>query len=114
MPLRAVGGDGQVVVGELDDTGVDLKGTAVLGDPIVGVDIVTFDENGPGARAARALPSPREPTPAQRAAHNLTHAKYETWCPYCVACKRPNHQHRAQLQDDRVQHLLVGLHHKFK
>ena len=78
--------DGQRDVVEAEDDFVrDLKGVALLGDPIVGVEIVTLDERGPGAVAARALPSPNEPTPAARAAHNLTHAKSEDWCPFCVS-----------------------------
>ena len=97
--------DGQVVaegvLDGLDDHVVDLKGVAVLGEPIVGVEVVTLDGNGPGVRPAIGLPSPNEPTPAARAAHNLTHAKYETWCPYCVASRRPNDQHRVQHQDER-------------
>ena len=44
------------VVDELDDVVADLKGTAVLGEPIVGTEVVTLDEHGPGALAARALP----------------------------------------------------------
>ena len=86
----------------------DVKGVAVLGDPIIGAEVVTYDKNGPGARDARPLPSPKEPTPYQRALHDLTHAKYEPWCPYCVACRRPNDHHRVNDQEDRVQPLLVG------
>ena len=43
---------------------IDLKKAAVLGDPIVGVEVITQDHRGQGAIAARPLPSPREPTQA--------------------------------------------------
>lgn len=108
MPLVSgqVGGD---VVGAADDDDFvqDIKRVAVLGDPIVGLEVIPLDEHGPGALPARALASPPAPTPAQRAAHNLTHAKYESWCPFCVSCKRPNDHHRSQ-PNDRLQPLLVG------
>ena len=42
-----------------DDVVRDLKGTAILGDPIVGTEIITYDERGPGALAASPLPSPK-------------------------------------------------------
>ena len=90
--------DGHVaaeVVSEDDDLVAGLKGVAVLGEPIVGVEVVTLDHTGPGALVARGLPSPNEQTPAARAAQNLTHAKYDVWCPYRVSCRRPNDHHRA-------------------
>ena len=93
---------------DLDDVVHDLKGVAVLGDPIVGTDVVTYDDRGPGALVATPLPSPKEPTPAAREKHNLTHVPYEDWCPFCVAARRPNcNPHKRQL-DDRMQPLLLG------
>ena len=80
MPMLG-GHDVPAVVVEDDDYVVDLKGLAVLGEPIVGAE-VTLDDKRPGALKARALPSPREPTPAARAADNLTRAKREDWCGY--------------------------------
>ena len=91
---------------EVDDV-VDLKGTAVLGEPIVGEEVVTFDERGPGALSARPLPSPKQPTPAQVALHNLTHLPYEDWCTICVSCRRPNDHHRHQ-KVERLQPLMVA------
>ena len=92
----------------LDDVVHDLKGVAVWGDPIVGTDVVTYDERGPGALVATPLPSPKEPTPAARERHNLTHVPYEDWCPFCVASRRPNSHHRKRHHDDRTQPLLLG------
>ena len=58
----------------------DLHGTAVLGEPIVGVGGTTYDERGQGALPARALPAPQQPTPAHVASHNRTHSPYAPWC----------------------------------
>ena len=52
----------------------NLRDFAVLGEPIVGTEMVVLDERGQGALSPRLLPSPKEPTPAARAIHNLTHA----------------------------------------
>ena len=94
---------------DVTDTVADLRGVAVLGDPIVGVEVVTLDHRGPGAIQATALPSPKEPTPAQREKHHLTHVPCDDGCPHCVARRRPNDQHRhRKLEDDRQQPLLVG------
>ena len=90
-----------------EDERVDPK-TVMWKDPIVGVEEVTYDQRGPGAREAQPLPSPKQPSEAMRAKHNLTHFPYESWCPHCVACKRPNSHHRRKSQSDREIPLLVG------
>ena len=38
-------------------------------------------------RAARGLAAPTEPTPQERALHELTHIPYCTWCSHCVRAK---------------------------
>ena len=56
------------------------------------------DYSTPGARcvpgSVEVIPEPKEPTPAERARHMLTHLPYCSWCPYCVAGRRPNTHHR--------------------
>ena len=53
------------VVGDLDDEEVDPK-LAVLGEPIVGVERVVYDEEtGPGALPAKPLPTPKTMTVAK-------------------------------------------------
>ena len=94
----------------------DLKGDGeinadevLLGDPIVGVEEVRFEEGrGFGAREPRALPAPKQPTEAQRAKHNLTHLNYETWCPFCVAGRRNNSHHRPSHESSRSVPLVVA------
>ena len=107
-PAESKIGGTKVEVGLAADDVVDLKGTAVLGEPIVGIEVVTHDERGQGALAARPLPTPKQPTPAQIAQHNLTHLPYADWCWICVSCRRPNDHHRARLAQDRLQPLLVA------
>ena len=102
---------GKVAGGEvasLDDGVHDLRGVVVLGEPIVGTEVVTLDGRGPGALPATPLPAPKEPTPAQRERHNVKHVPCEEWCPYCVACRRPIRQHRLKGPDCEMQPLLSG------
>ena len=64
-------GPAEVEADEVNEV-VDLKRAAVLGDPIVCVEIVTQDERGQGALPFKVLPSPKEPTQAQRDRHNMS------------------------------------------
>ena len=102
----ASGSAGQPVMDS--DGPIDLKKAAVLGDPIVGIEVVTLDHRGQGGIAAVQLPSPKEPTQAAIDRHNLTHWPYEARCPICVASRRPNCHHRLQLDSSRDIPLLVG------
>ena len=82
---------------------------AMLSEPIVGMETVTWDEGkGPGALPARPLSSPKEMAIAQRRIHDLTHLPYDPGCPICVSCKRPNTHHRAAKDSDRTIPLLVA------
>ena len=101
-------GQGADQVVDEDDAVVDLKRAAVLGEPIVGIEQVTLDERGQGAVNFKILPSPKEPTPAQRERHNICHWPYEAWCPICVSTRRPNDHHRACKRMDHEIPFLVG------
>ena len=82
---------------------------AALGDPIVGVDRVVYDDTtGPGALAAKPLSSPKSMTALQKAIHDLTHLPYHPGCEICVSCRRPNTQHRSLKNSERVVPLMVG------
>ena len=89
------------------DNVVDLKGSAALGEPIVGVEVITLDERGQGALPARPLPAPKQPAPEQVALHNLTRLPFADWCTVCVACRRPNNHHRIQ-RGERHRPLFVA------
>jgi hypothetical protein len=82
---------------------------ALLSDPIVGMDKITWDDGkGPGAITAKPLPSPKSMTDAQRRIHDLTHLPYEPGCPICVSCRRPNDHHRKKKDHERSIPLLCG------
>ena len=59
-------------------------------------------------QAAAALPQPKVPSAAEVAAHCLTHLPYRSWCPHCVASRRPNTKHRSSSESQRADPLLVA------
>ena len=99
-------GEHHQAVDELEEE-VDLS-KAMLDDPIVGVEQVNWDENGPGARKPRALPLPRSMTPAEKEEHDLTHLPFDNRCEICVATRGLNAQHRSAVEQLRVIPLLVA------
>lgn len=106
-PIGATLDDQQRLVGA-DEEDVDPK-MAVMGEPIIGMDRVVYDDDtGPGALAARPLTSPKSMTAAQRATHDLSHLHYEPGCEICVSTRRPNTRHLSLKMTDRVIPLLVG------
>ena len=92
---------------------VDMQ-DALWGDKIMGSNATTLTEHGPGALTPKALPSPQQMLPSQRAKHWLTHLPYDPACELCVQCKRPNSHHRATKGDERTIPLLVGDYCFFK
>ena len=92
---------------EMDDDPVNPK-HALFGDPIVGVENVILDENGVGARGAQPLPAPKGMTAAAWERHCSTHLPYCSSCPWCVAARRANVQHRPSHEHRREVPLLVG------
>ena len=48
-----------------------------------------------------ALPTPRQPSKAERDEHELTHAKFAPWCEFCIMGKGPAAAHRAVTVEDR-------------
>ena len=53
-------------------------------------------ETGDISVRPRALPTPKLPSAAVVAQHNLTHYPYRSWCPWCAAGRRPNSHHMSQ------------------
>ena len=45
------------------------------------------------AQIPKGVPAPTEPSPADIAKHDVTHYPYRSWCPHCMACRRPNARH---------------------
>ena len=108
-PLVGALGNQQVVEGVSDDEEIVDTKFAVLGEPIVGIERVVYDdETGSGALPARPLTSPRSMSAAKRAIHDMTHLPYDPGCEICVACRRPNTQHRTLKDSERTVPLMVG------
>ena len=51
--------------------------------------------DGPMAQKPMMLRGPIEPTQLEIDIHNLTHLPYMSWCPHCVATRRPNVAHKS-------------------
>ena len=95
--------------GEIREDGDINPEDVLLGEPIVGVEKIDYQEGqGFGAFRPKVLKSPREPTPAERARHDVTHIPYEPWCPFCTSCKRGNSHHRSSHEMSRCIPLVVA------
>ena len=73
----------------------------VQGEPAPGP-IPTEEEIQGEAQTARAALRPEQPTAAERAAHDLTHCPYRSWCRACMLGRgrdRPHHRidHRGDI-----------------
>ena len=93
-----------MVMGDAEDVGTAVQDEIVdetdevfeldprfvtLGDPIVGMEKVTWQkETGAGALDPRVLPSPVPLSKVQREKHDLTHLPYEPSCDICVCVCR--------------------------
>ena len=75
-------------------------------------------------RPVRGHKAPYQPSTKEVELHNYTHMAYRSWCPYCVAARRPNAAHKrvdeersvpliasdyAYIRDSRDQELLTIL-----
>ena len=107
-PLVGARIDQQRVVVDGEEEVVDSK-MAVLGEPIIGIERVVYDDTtGPGALSARPLTSPKSMSAMQRAIHDLTHLPYDPSCEICVSTRRPNTHHRSLKMSEREIPLIVG------
>ena len=62
---------------------LDPKSVAVE-ESIVGDELVTLDEHGPGALEPKPMASPKAMTPQKRAKHFVSHLPYDPDCEVCV------------------------------
>ena len=67
---------------------------------VADVDEVDADSGMATQKAPRVIAEPRQPTREEVARHNLNHLPYRSWCPHCVACRRPNNAHYASLSSE--------------
>ena len=61
--------------------------------PLLGDEQISA-EDGSVVRDVKGMPAPRQPTRDEVSRHNITHLPYRSWCPICVASRRPNSSHR--------------------
>ena len=93
---------------DLDEEELDPK-SVVVDDPIVGEELITLDENGPGVLTPKAIPAPKEMSTMERERHFTNgHLPYDPRCEICVRCKRPNAPHLKAHESERAIPLLVG------
>ena len=52
--------------------------------------------DGDTVREAQGMPAPRQPTRDEIARHNINHLPYRSWCPHCLAARRPNTSHKSK------------------
>ena len=80
-----------------------LEGEPLCGDQmgqVYGGDEVDEDETS-AQQIPLCMPCPMTPTANEIATHNLSRMPYRTWCPWCVAGRRPNSQHRSMANAPR-------------
>ena len=59
------------------------------------------------AQRPSGLPGPKTPSAAEIDLHNLTHMPYRSWCPHCVAGRRPNTQHHKSDSQSSIPSLVA-------
>ena len=93
---------------QVDEALID-KGEGIIGEEVADMDKAEDDVAGyhEESRVARCPPAPKAPTAQEVARHNLTHATCKSWCPFCVAGRKPNAHHRS-IPLDRAIPLLVA------
>ena len=97
-----------VAADDMAEEELDPK-SVVVDDPIVGEELTTLDEHGPGAIQPRTIPGPKEMTAKERERHFANgHLPYDPRCEICVRCKRPNTPHTKGHESERTIPLLVG------
>ena len=79
----------------------------VLADPLLGpigsaeADEEVGDDGDSSVQVPIAIPAPSQPSRNEMERHNLTHIYYRSWCPHCVAGRRPNSPHRSRRSNHR-------------
>ena len=77
-----------------DDDGVETMECHPVGSEEVVDQEEVDEEEEDEAVAASGLRDPGQPSPAERAEHNLTHIPYRAWCAHCVRGKARGRQSR--------------------
>ena len=92
-PLGDLGDDADPGWYDLESAPIRIEQPAAAKADAEAEDVIDA-EDGSEAQMPRGIPPPPEPSAAEVARHNLTHFPYRSWCPHCLACRRPNAHHR--------------------
>ena len=102
-----VGDEAAVEDAELEQSWDQIEEAGVLVEPnarVIGaaedVEEISADDHG-NVQIPVPAPAPRQPSQAERDAHDATHIFYRSWCPHCVYGRRPSTQHRSRLRSDK-------------
>ena len=110
-----------------DEDEID-EALVLQGEEMTGADVDRIEDVGGQdqqvQRGVKGHKSPYQPNAKEVELHNFTHLVYRSWCPFCVAARRPNSAHKkmdeeravpliasdyAYLRDSRDQELLTML-----
>ena len=86
------------------ESGQGFEGGANISD---GIMCGPCDGSGPLAQKPMLLRGPGNPSQADMDLHNLTHLPYMSWCPHCVATRRPNITHVSSKQESTIPQLAT-------
>ena len=93
-PVGDPSDDGDPGWHDLESAPIQVEQPANAARDAAEADDVVDAEDGEEVQMPRGIPPPPEPTAAEIARHNLTHYPYRSWCPHCLASRRPNSHHR--------------------
>ena len=90
----------------------EVDGNLVLeGEAMVGAEVDQVEDERTGeqqeVRRVKTSLAPKLPSMKDIELHNLGHLVYRSWCPFCVASRKPNLPHRRQWEERAIP-LLVG------
>ena len=86
------------------ETGAGFEGGANISDGIL---CGPTDGSGSLAQKPQVLRGPHTPSQSEIDTHNLTHLPYISWCPHCVATRRPNASHATSKTESTLPFLVT-------
>ena len=106
MPRETDGRDGIAIADAVEEEVVD-EALIDAGEDMGGLHADVVEDGDVQERRPRGHATPYQPSTKEVELHNLTHATYRSWCPHCVASRRPNAAHR-QADKERAIPLFCG------
>ena len=96
-PLMTVGEKKRMRTNEKGANEEEKASDGILGESVEAAHSSNTDDIDQGngeSREQKAEKTPKAPTREEYEAHRLAHYPYRSWCPHCVASRRPNSHHR--------------------